>query len=94
MLTLTLRNLERDGPVTCTVHPTVPPKVEYELTPPAMELHATPRRRTDWAERNRVHITASRAAYDTDHRPEPVDARPLARGRLRTRTGRGRWPVP
>lgn len=41
MLTLTLRNLERDGLVTRTVHPTVPPKVEYELTPVARELHET-----------------------------------------------------
>lgn len=41
MLTLTLRNLERDGLVTRTVHPTVPPKVEYELTPVALELYET-----------------------------------------------------
>lgn len=39
MLTLTLRNLERDGLVTRTVHPTVPPKVEFQLTKPARELH-------------------------------------------------------
>jgi DNA-binding HxlR family transcriptional regulator len=32
MLTVTLRRLERDGHVTRTVHPTIPPKVEYELT--------------------------------------------------------------
>ncbi|MFV8186689.1 winged helix-turn-helix transcriptional regulator [Streptomyces sp. AF1B] len=64
MLTLTLRNLERDGLVTRTVHPTVPPKVEYELTPAARELHETLQRLTDWAERNRVYIAESRAAYD------------------------------
>jgi len=34
MLAQTLRGLERDGYVTRTVHPTVPPKVEYALTPP------------------------------------------------------------
>ena len=33
MLTLTLRNLERDGMVTRTVTPTTPPRVDYELTP-------------------------------------------------------------
>ncbi|MBK3577649.1 helix-turn-helix transcriptional regulator [Streptomyces sp. MBT65] len=70
MLTLTLRNLERDGLVTRTVHPTVPPKVEYELTPVARELHETLLRLTDWAERNRVYIAESRAAYDTGHEPE------------------------
>ena len=32
MLTLTLRGLERDGPVTRTVFPTIPPRVDYELT--------------------------------------------------------------
>ncbi|MFJ8111947.1 winged helix-turn-helix transcriptional regulator [Streptomyces sp. NPDC096132] len=64
MLTLTLRNLERDGLLTRTVHPTVPPKVEYELTQVARELHETLQRLTDWAERNRVYIAESRAAYD------------------------------
>lgn len=74
MLTLTLRNLERDGLVTRTVHPTVPPKVEYELTPAARELHETLLRLTNWAERNRVYIAESRAAYDTEHNPELLDA--------------------
>ncbi|MFE6336367.1 winged helix-turn-helix transcriptional regulator [Streptomyces sp. NPDC057798] len=73
MLTLTLRNLERDGLVTRTVHPTVPPKVEYELTAQARELHETLQRLTDWAERNRVHIAESRAAYDAQREPELVD---------------------
>jgi DNA-binding HxlR family transcriptional regulator len=74
MLTLTLRNLERDGLVTRTVHPTVPPKVEYELTAVARELHATLLSLTDWAERHRVTIAESRAAYDAQHRPELLDA--------------------
>ena len=73
MLTLTLRNLERDGLVTRTVHPTVPPKVEYELTPVARDLHETLQRLTDWAERNRVYIAEARAAYDEEHRPESAD---------------------
>jgi len=74
MLTLTLRNLERDGLVTRTVHPTVPPKVEYELTSAARELHETLQRLTDWAEHNRVYIAESRAAYDAEHQPELLDA--------------------
>ncbi|MFE0174942.1 winged helix-turn-helix transcriptional regulator [Streptomyces sp. NPDC059002] len=64
MLTLTLRNLERDGLLQRTVHPTVPPKVEYELTPVARELHGTLLQLTGWAERHRVTIAESRAAYD------------------------------
>ncbi|MFF6988861.1 winged helix-turn-helix transcriptional regulator [Streptomyces sp. NPDC010273] len=70
MLTLTLRNLERDGLVTRTVHATVPPKVEYELTSVARELHETLQGLTDWAERNRVYIAESRAAYDIEREPE------------------------
>jgi len=64
----------RDGLVTRTVYPTVPPKVEYELTPVALELHETLQRLTDWAERNRVYIAESRAAYDVEHKPELLDA--------------------
>jgi DNA-binding HxlR family transcriptional regulator len=64
MLTLTLRNLERDGLLTRTVHPTVPPKVEYALTPIAVELHASLLSLTGWAERHRATITAARRAYD------------------------------
>ncbi|MET8782874.1 helix-turn-helix domain-containing protein [Streptomyces sp. NPDC004589] len=74
MLTLTLRNLERDGLVTRTVHATVPPKVEYALTPMAQELHETLQRLTDWAERNRVHIAEARAAYDVEHHQEQLGA--------------------
>ncbi|MET9382666.1 helix-turn-helix domain-containing protein [Streptomyces sp. NPDC002928] len=74
MLTLTLRNLERDGLLTRTVHPTVPPKVEYELTSVARDLHETLQQLTDWAERNRVYIADARAAYDAEHNPELLDA--------------------
>ncbi|MEU6372079.1 helix-turn-helix domain-containing protein [Streptomyces sp. NPDC046909] len=83
MLTLTLRNLERDGLVIRTVHPTVPPKVEYELTPVARELHETLQRLTDWAERNRVYIAESRAVYDDERQPDST-----------VRTGPDRRPVP
>ncbi|PXY31406.1 winged helix-turn-helix transcriptional regulator [Prauserella muralis] len=64
MLTLTLRKLERDGLLQRTVYPTVPPKVEYELTDMARELHSTLASLTDWAERHRHAIAAARAAYD------------------------------
>ncbi|MFJ6540218.1 winged helix-turn-helix transcriptional regulator [Streptomyces sp. NPDC091385] len=64
MLTLNLRKLERDGLLVRTVYPTVPPKVEYTLTPMARELHATLAGLVGWAERHRTDITAARAAYD------------------------------
>ena len=64
MLTLTLRNLERDGLLVRTVHPTVPPRVEYEATPMARELHAHLVGLTAWAERHRGDVADARRAYD------------------------------
>ena len=64
MLTLTLRNLERDGLLTRTVYPTVPPRVEYQATAIARELHASLVALTTWAERHGATIAAARAAYD------------------------------
>ncbi|SHL17874.1 transcriptional regulator, HxlR family [Pseudonocardia thermophila] len=64
MLTLTLRNLERDGLLVRTVHPTVPPKVEYSLTPEARELAAILADLTDWALRHRPQVARARAEYD------------------------------
>ncbi|GAB3078412.1 hypothetical protein GCM10027186_39740 [Micromonospora schwarzwaldensis] len=67
MLTLTLRNLERDGLLVRHVHPTVPPKVEYTATPMARELYESLVTLTRWAERHRESISAARAAYDREH---------------------------
>jgi DNA-binding HxlR family transcriptional regulator len=67
MLTLTLRNLERDGLLTRTVYPTVPPKVEYVATPIALELYDALVTLTTWAERHREEIAAAREAYDGAH---------------------------
>ena len=64
MLTLTLRNLERDGLLIRTVYPTVPPKVEYTATDMARELHDSLAILTDWAQRHRADIAAARTAYD------------------------------
>jgi DNA-binding HxlR family transcriptional regulator len=69
MLTLTLRNLERDGLLTRTVYPTVPPKVEYRTTAMARELYDSLIALTSWAERHRAEIAAARLAYDLDHAP-------------------------
>ncbi|MFC5747618.1 winged helix-turn-helix transcriptional regulator [Actinomadura rugatobispora] len=64
MLTLTLRALERDGLLVRTVHPTVPPQVEYAVTPLAEELFASTRALSDWAANNHEKVAAARAAYD------------------------------
>jgi DNA-binding HxlR family transcriptional regulator len=66
MLTLTLRNLERDGLLIRTVYPTVPPKVTYTATDMARELHDSLATLTDWAQRHRADIAAARTAYDED----------------------------
>ncbi|MFI5964024.1 winged helix-turn-helix transcriptional regulator [Streptomyces asoensis] len=65
MLTLTLRRLERDGLLVRTVYPTVPPKVEYTVTPMARELHDSLTGLVGWVERHRSAIAEARAAYDT-----------------------------
>jgi DNA-binding HxlR family transcriptional regulator len=64
MLTVTLRQLERDGLVKRTVYPVVPPRVEYELTPLGSTLHATIQSLVSWTERHQAEIAAARAAYD------------------------------
>lgn len=72
MLTLTLRKLERDGLLVRTVYPTVPPKVEYELTDMARELLETLQQLTAWAERHRVSISRCRETYDREYAPAPA----------------------
>ncbi|GIG87224.1 winged helix-turn-helix transcriptional regulator [Plantactinospora endophytica] len=64
MLTLTLRNLERDGLLVRTTYPTVPPRVEYVATEMARELYESLLVLTGWAERHRRAIAAAREAYD------------------------------
>jgi DNA-binding HxlR family transcriptional regulator len=64
MLTVTLRQLERDGLVERTVYPVVPPRVEYELTALGGTLHETIRSLVTWTERHQGEIAAARAAYD------------------------------
>ena len=64
MLTVTLRHLERDGLVHRTVHPVVPPKVEYELTPLAVTLHQTIQALVTWTEDHQQEIGEARQAYD------------------------------
>jgi DNA-binding HxlR family transcriptional regulator len=64
MLTATLRGLERDGLVTRTVFPTIPPRVEYELTDLGHDLTVPVIALGEWAKRNRPRIEAARNAFD------------------------------
>ncbi|WP_433040621.1 winged helix-turn-helix transcriptional regulator [Dactylosporangium sp. CS-033363] len=63
MLTLTLRNLERDGLVARTVHAEVPPRVEYNLTELGRSLIAPALALAGWASEHGADIETSRAAY-------------------------------
>ena len=64
MLTLTLRQLEREGLVTRTVFPVVPPRVDYELTELGSTLLDTIQELVAWAGKHGNEIKEARAAYD------------------------------
>jgi len=64
MLTQTLRLMERDGLVVRTVHPVIPPKVEYRLTDLGFTLAEAFCGVWTWAEANIERIEAARAAFD------------------------------
>lgn len=64
MLTTTLRGLERDGLVTRTVYPTVPPRVDYELTSLGRELLVPVKALALWARENLDRINAARLRFD------------------------------
>jgi DNA-binding HxlR family transcriptional regulator len=64
MLTLTLRGLERDGLITRTVTPTVPPRVDYALTPLGRDLLNPVSALSAWAIRNQPKIAQARIRFD------------------------------
>jgi DNA-binding HxlR family transcriptional regulator len=66
MLTLTLRNLERDGLVSRTVTPTIPPRVDYELTELGHSLQKPICGLANWALENVETIHAARARFDAE----------------------------
>lgn len=77
MLTLTLRGLERDGLVTRTVFPTVPPRVDYELTALGETLLEPVRTLAAWAKSHRSEIQQARTTFDQraaqeSHPPSPA----------------------
>lgn len=87
MLTLTLRGLERDGLVTRTVYPTVPPKVEYELTARGRTLRGPLCGVAEWVRKNQSAINEAQQRFDAGHvdsknvrqSPRRVPAVPLSR---------------
>lgn len=64
MLTASLRQLERDGFVKRTVHPVIPPKVEYEMTPLGYSVFDAVNVLDEWAMQHLGHIQVARDAYD------------------------------
>jgi DNA-binding HxlR family transcriptional regulator len=67
MLTLTLRNLERDGLVTRTVYPEIPPRVEYQLTELGRTLTEPLDALWNWAAEHMHSVSEARANYDRTH---------------------------
>src|ERR1700686_1473017 len=65
MLTLTLRGVERDGLVTRTVFPTIPPRGDYALSPLGRDLLQPVSALGEWATRNQSKIARARARFDT-----------------------------
>ncbi len=63
MLTVTLKHLERDGLLTRTVYPQIPPKVEYQLTDLGRSLLGQLMQLSLWAEENMNHILRSREEH-------------------------------
>jgi len=80
MLTLTLRSLERDGLVTRTVHPTIPPRVDYELTKLGHTLRTPLVAVAEWARANRAAIDEARKAFDTTSDASPSSRQVRRRG--------------
>ncbi|QPF94640.1 winged helix-turn-helix transcriptional regulator [Bradyrhizobium commune] len=64
MLTLTLRGLERDGLVTRTIFPTIPPRVDYELTDLGRGLTQPVMALGEWAFAHLAQIEAARTKFD------------------------------
>ncbi|MEV4559471.1 helix-turn-helix domain-containing protein [Kitasatospora sp. NPDC049285] len=66
VLTQRLRQLERDGLVTRTYHPEVPPRVEYDITPLGRSLSPVFAALTDWSEHHLPEVDRARAAFDSN----------------------------
>ena len=78
MLTLTLRALERDGLVTRTVFPSVPPRVDYELTALGRSLLSPVSALTAWALDHRGDIDTARRKFDAKNEATVAKSRSRA----------------
>ncbi|SDJ37930.1 winged helix-turn-helix transcriptional regulator [Nonomuraea jiangxiensis] len=67
MLTLTTRRLWRDGLVERTAHPTIPPQVEYRLTPMGRSLAEAVERLADWSRAYKDTMAHAREQWDAEH---------------------------
>jgi DNA-binding HxlR family transcriptional regulator len=67
MLTTTLRTLERDGFCTRTVFPSVPPRVDYELTELGRDLLVPVKALGEWAVANRERVDSARRRFDAQN---------------------------
>ena len=86
MLTQTLRQMEREGLVVRTVHPVIPPKVEYRLTELGLSLSAAFCGVWIWAEKHIEEVEAARAVFDDKAKrphslPQAIPARLVGRRR-------------
>jgi DNA-binding HxlR family transcriptional regulator len=72
MLTLTLRQLERDGLVSRTVHATVPPRVDYALTPLGESVLEPLTALMGWAQQHGTDVAAARREYEARQEEEPT----------------------
>jgi DNA-binding HxlR family transcriptional regulator len=80
MLTLTLRNLERDGLVSRTVTPSVPPRVDYALTGLGRDLLAPISALGSWAIEHQACILAARAQFDASEAADPPQEKGVSAG--------------
>ncbi len=71
MLTVTLRGLERDGIVSRTMYPVIPPRVDYALTPLGRTLLDAVGALMAWADEHLTEVDAARAGYDSRTLPRP-----------------------
>ena len=87
MLTLTLRELERDGLVTRTVYPTIPPRVEYQLTKLGRTLREPLIAVAEWVRKHRPAMVEARKLFDAAGIAKPSHRRgPRRRPAILTRS--------